>query len=247
MRLTVIGCGDAFGAGGRLNTCFHVKTPGTTFLIDCGATALIGLRAQGLKPNDIDAVFITHLHGDHFAGLVWLMLDAQYVSKRKSALVVAGPETLEQRFMATAEALYPGSTQGDGAAKLSFVTYQERMAVVVGGAIVKAFSVEHPSGATSYALRLEAGGKAVAFSGDTEWVDNMTRAAWDADLFICECYQYDVKTRYHLDYRTIAGNYDLLGARRVMLTHMGAAMLERTGEVDAGKFILAEDGLVLDL
>ena len=75
MRLTVIGCGDAFGAGGSLQTSFHVRAAGSTFLIDCGATTLIGMRRLGLQPNDIDTVFVTHLHGDHFGGLPWLLVD----------------------------------------------------------------------------------------------------------------------------------------------------------------------------
>ena len=50
MRLQVLGCGDAFGSGGRFHTCFHVDIPvdasGDAFLIDCGAAALIA-RSEG--------------------------------------------------------------------------------------------------------------------------------------------------------------------------------------------------------
>ena len=53
MKLTVVGCGDAFGSGGRLQTCYHVETTDTRFLIDCGATALIGLNRVGLDPNAV--------------------------------------------------------------------------------------------------------------------------------------------------------------------------------------------------
>ena len=40
MQLRFVGCGDAFGSGGRLNTCFHVSGREANFLIDCGASAL---------------------------------------------------------------------------------------------------------------------------------------------------------------------------------------------------------------
>ena len=92
MRLTMIGCGDAFGAGGRLQTSFHVRSAGSTFLIDCGVTSLIGMRRLGLQPNDIDTVFVSHLHGDHFGGLPWLLVDAIYVSNRTRPLIVTGPK-----------------------------------------------------------------------------------------------------------------------------------------------------------
>ena len=83
---------------GCLQTSFCVRAGGSTFLIDCGASVLIGMRRFGLAPNDVDSVFITHLHGDHFGGLPWLLIDAQYVSKRNRPLVVTGPPGIEQRF-----------------------------------------------------------------------------------------------------------------------------------------------------
>ena len=49
MRVQVLGCGDAFGSGGRFNTCFHVSVPEATFLVDCGASALIAMRRFGKR------------------------------------------------------------------------------------------------------------------------------------------------------------------------------------------------------
>lgn len=67
MRLQVLGCGDAFGSGGRFHTCFHVDASpdasvdarGGAFLIDCGACALIAIRRFGAEPNRIRTVFLT--------------------------------------------------------------------------------------------------------------------------------------------------------------------------------------------
>src|SRR3990170_8007217 len=171
MRLTIIGCGDAFGAGGRLQTSFQVRASRSTFLIDCGASTLIGLRRLGLQPNDIDTVFITHLHGDHFGGLLWLLIDALYVSKRTRPLVVTGPKGIEARFVAATEALYPGMTTIERAFDLSFIEYEERRAIEVGGVTVTPFEVRHPSGAPPYALRFASDGKVLAFTGDTGWVE----------------------------------------------------------------------------
>ena len=154
MRLTIIGCGDAFGAGGRLHTSFHVRSGASTFLIDCGASSLIGMHRLGLQPNDIDTVFVTHLHGDHFGGLPWLLIDAQYVSKRTRPLIVAGPKGIAARFATAAEALYPGITGVPGFA-LTFIEYQEQKPLTVGGVTVVPFEVKHPSGAPPYALRFE--------------------------------------------------------------------------------------------
>src|SRR6478735_11725692 len=110
MRLTVVGCGDAFGSGGRLQTCYLVDDGPKRFLIDCGATALIGLNRLRIDPNSIETIFISHLHGDHYAGLVWWLIHAQHVAKRTTPLTVVGPQGVRARFEAAAEALFPGST-----------------------------------------------------------------------------------------------------------------------------------------
>ena len=97
MQLRFVGCGDAFGSGGRGNTCFHVTGPSVNFLIDCGASSLPALKRCGIVRNDVDLILITHFHGDHFAGLPFFLLDAQF-SRRSRPLVIAGPEGIEARL-----------------------------------------------------------------------------------------------------------------------------------------------------
>jgi len=247
MRVTIIGCGDAFGAGGQLQTSFQVRGGSSTFLIDCGVTTLIGMRRLGLQPNDIETVFVTHLHGDHFGGLPWLLVDAIYVSMRKRPLIVTGPRGIEARFLTAAEALYPNITTAKRDFDLTFIEYQEQKPLAAGGVTVTPFEVKHPSGAPPYALRFEIEGKVLSFTGDTGWVEVLCEVARGADLFISECFQYDVVLPIHLDYATIDANYQRLGAKRVLLTHMGAAMLAKTGKVDASRYVIARDGMTLDL
>jgi ribonuclease BN (tRNA processing enzyme) len=247
MRVTIIGCGDAFGAGGQLQTSFQVRGTSSTFLIDCGVTTLIGMRRLGIQPNDIDTVFVTHLHGDHFGGLPWLLVDAIYVSMRKRPLMVTGPRGIEARFLTAAEALYPNITTVKRDFDLRFIEYEGRKPLMVGGITVTPFEVKHPSGAPPYALRFEIERKVLAFTGDTGWVEVLCEVARGADLFISECFQYDMSLPIHLDYATIDANYQRLGAKRVLLTHMGAAMLSNTGNVDASRYIIAHDGMTLDL
>jgi ribonuclease BN (tRNA processing enzyme) len=247
MRVTIIGCGDAFGAGGQLQTSFHVTSRASTFLIDCGTTTLIGMRRLGLQPNDIDMVCVTHLHGDHFGGLPWLLLDAQFVSNRKRPLTVTGPKGTEERFLTAAEALYPNITKNCGGFDLNFIAYDERVPLKLNGVSITAFEVVHPSGAPPYALRFELEGKVIGFTGDTGWTDNFLPAAEGADLFISECFQYDVNLPIHLDYKTIDANYERLNAKRVLLTHMGEAMLAALNQVDPSRYLVARDGMTLEL
>ncbi len=247
MKLTVVGCGDAFGSGGRLQTCFCVEGAGTRFLIDCGATTMIGLERLGLDPNSIGTIFISHLHGDHYSGLVWWLLHAQHVSRRTSPLTVVGPRGIAERFTAAAEALFPGSSKSALRYELRFAELETAVRSTFGQISVVPFEVSHPSGAPSYALRFSLGARTLAFSGDTEWVEALPQCADGADLFICECYGFDKQVPYHMTWRTIEANLPRLRARRLLLTHMNNEMLANLAFVRREGVLIAEDGLVLQV
>jgi len=247
MQLTIVGCGDAFGSGGRLQSCYHVAVGAHRFLIDCGATALIGVERCGLDPNTVDTIFISHLHGDHFSGLVWWMLHAQHVSRRTVPLTMVGPPGLTERLRVAAEALFPGSSAIPLRFELKFIEYTPAQPLAVGALRVTPFEVRHPSGAPSCALRFEAGGRTLAFSGDTEWAETLPLCAHGADLFMVECTTFDVAVPYHLSWRILESKLDLLAAKRYLLTHMGAEMLRNRAAVTDPRVLLAEDGLVLDI
>src|SRR5690349_5440453 len=152
MHLTVIGCGDAFGSGGHHNTCFHVTAGDRNVLIDCGASALVALKGQGIDPNTIDAVILSHLHGDHFGGIPFLMLDAQYMSRRERPLLFAGPPGSAARIPALMEAMFPGSAQTKFRFPWQIVEIPPGVPTDVLGLTVTSAEVIHFSGAPSTAL-----------------------------------------------------------------------------------------------
>ena len=248
MRLTVIGSGDAFGSGGRLQTCFHVDAGDTTFLVDCGASALIGMHREQLDPNEVDTIFISHLHGDHFAGLVWWKIHAHHTIRRSRPLTIAGPVGLKARFDQACEVLFPGSSRVEPRFETTFVEFEAEAPVEVDGTKLTAFAGKHPSGALSAALRLERGSKVLSYSGDTEWVDALVPCATGADLFITECYSYDeTKIPYHLNWQILSEKLEELAAKRIMLTHMNLNMLAAVEEVARADVLVAHDGRVIEL
>ncbi len=246
MKLTIIGCGDAFGSGGRSNTCFMLKSAKATLLVDCGASALPALKARNIDLNSIDGIVLSHLHGDHFGGLPFFLLDSQFLARRERPLTIAGPPGTRERVNAALEVFFPKST----GSKWRFEWRVQEIAVgepadVLGHSVVTA-EVIHQSGAPSTALRLSDGEKTFAYSGDTEWTDALVPIARDADLFICECYGYAGKLTGHMSWENLQPRLADLGAKQSMLTHMNPTMLARVDEARAAGVLVAEDGLVLE-
>jgi ribonuclease BN (tRNA processing enzyme) len=244
VRLTFLGSGDAFGSGGRMNACFLVEADSSRFLIDCGASALIALRRHGVDPNDIDSILVSHLHGDHFGGIPFLVLDSEFVSKRTAPLTIAGPPGAPERIEQAMEVLFPNSSQGDHGFALEIVEMQPERSHDVGQVQVTPQLVSHPSGAPPFALRIEVAGKVIAYTGDTEWTDSLVDAGRDADLLIAEAYHFDRPVAHHLDYRTLAAHLDEINPKRLVITHMSAEMLARHDSLDCE---FAEDGKTIEL
>lgn len=247
MRLTVVGSGDAFGSGGRFNTCFLVEGGGGTLALDFGASSLVGLKRLGLDPNVIDAVVLSHLHGDHFGGLPFLLLDCQFDSRRDKPLTIVGPPGTRERLPAVMEALFHGSSRSRWHYGLDIVDLPCRSPLRLLGFDLETIEVIHPSGAPSTGVRLRDGERLLAYSGDTEWTPALLDVARGADLLIIECFRFDRPAPYHLDFRTIEANRTRLDAKAIMLTHMGAEMLSHGAEIEARGYRIAHDGLVLDV
>jgi ribonuclease BN (tRNA processing enzyme) len=239
----LVGAGDAFGTDGRFQACVSVWAPEGHALLDCGATSLVALKRLSIDPGSIDAVLVTHLHGDHFGGLPFLILDGQF-SRRTRPLTIAGPPGLAVRLTATMEALYPGSSTVERRFQVQVVELPVRTETSVGPFRATAFAVDHASGAPSYALRLAAGGTTIACSGDTAWTDALLDAAAGADLFICEAYTYERAVRFHLPYAALREHRERLGCRRLLLTHPSPDLLAHRADLADE---LAEDGQIVAL
>jgi ribonuclease BN (tRNA processing enzyme) len=242
MHVTVVGSGDAFGSGGRFQTCIAVAPEpeaAPTVLVDCGATSMTALRQQQIDPNAVGTVIVSHLHGDHFGGLPFLVLDGQF-RRRTQDLTVVGPSGTQDRLLQAMEVLYPGSTSVRRRFEVRVVEHVDRHPFELDGLRVTPFEVRHASGAPAYALRVDSDGGSMAYSGDTEWTDALLDAADGVEVFLCEGYS-ETAVRWHLDIDTLSRHRDRLTCDELVLTHLSPSALA----LDLTDWTVAHDGLRL--
>lgn len=212
-------------------------------LLDCGATSLSALKRLGLDPGDIAAVFVSHLHGDHFGGLPFLVLDGQF-SRRTRPLTIVGPPGTAERLAEAMECLFPGSQAARRRFETSAIELGPESTTTVAGVRVSTWPARHPSGAPALILRLDLAGRTIAYTGDTAWTSAIADAAADADLLIAEAYYLDKEIPHHLSHADLLARRHQLTARRIVVTHMSADMLSHQQDL---AFEPAHDGLVIGL
>ncbi len=243
MKLTVLGCGDAFASGGRFNTSFLLDTGSRKVLLDCGASTLIRLKQEGITAFDIEGIIITHFHGDHYGGLPFLVISSVFEGKRDKPLHLFGPEGLKEKVRTLQGALYPGTEKLLDELQIH---YHEFIDEGWRGAMdieVWATKVVHAPPSNPHGVKVKIGGKVIGFSGDTEWTDSLIELASGTNLFICECNFWDKDGPGHLSYKKIQENKHLFQTKKLALTHLGTEVINQNPE----GILLLEDGMGLEV
>jgi ribonuclease BN (tRNA processing enzyme) len=247
MKLKIIGCGDAFGSGGRFHSCYLLDTSQGRLMLDCGANSPLALKRAGIAISSVDAIVISHCHGDHYGGLPFLFIDRMFVERGPKPLEIIGPPGIARRTAELSEALYPSLLSGPKEFEIRYRELEPGQANLWRGVSIAAYAVDHFSGSPSLALAISDGGKRFSFSGDSGWCGEVIEAGRGADLYLIECTTYSTITGMHLDYRTLSANFDRIGAKRYLLTHMSPEMLDAAKNIDRRRCILAEEGMSLDV
>lgn len=256
MRLTVVGSGDAFNAEGRFHSCYLLEGDDLgPVMVDFGATALAALHRLGRKGSDIRAFVLTHLHGDHCAGIPFLIIDSLFADTRSDPLRFVGPPGTEARVRALLDACYGAAIiERPGAPELEFHELSPGQSMSVGGFHLEthlAAHMEPPD--VALCLRFTAPqGQSVAFSGDTEMCEGLLAAADGVDILVAECSGLAPPMGRHCTWQDWRPVLPDLNVRRVLLTHLGRDMRQAVptllAEAPPGpRLDFADDGLILEI
>lgn len=244
VRVTILGSGDAYGSGGRLHSAYLIEAPGTTFLLDAGPTVLQGLKRIGRDSATIDYVVLSHLHGDHFGGVPFLLLEYRYERPRTRPFTVYGPRDTERRVQGCFQTLYEKTAHEPSPFPLRFEELTPRTPRTIGGVRFLPFPVPHVSELLCFGLRIEVAGRTIVYSGDSAWTEDFVAQSRGADLFICECSTYETRLDLHIAYPEIAARAKDLGCRRLLLSHLGSEVLRHAAELSLE---CATDGMTIEL
>ncbi|MGH7786568.1 MAG: MBL fold metallo-hydrolase [Candidatus Binatia bacterium] len=244
MTVRFLGTGDAFNARARCHASYLVVAPSTTFMLDCGPSTLLAMKRDGLDVDSVDAIFLSHLHGDHFAGLPFFFLTWVFDSPRQRPLTIVGPPGTEARVQDLYRAMYKDLAARPLPYAVHFVEVNGTVRTTVGAIEVRPFVVPHQQTETSLGFRIQVDGKTILYSGDTGWTEALVTHSRGADLFICECCFYETRVDFHLDYPRLAEHIPRFGCRRLVLSHCGREVLAHRDEIPEE---ISYDGLIVEV
>jgi len=232
VTVTLLGTGDAFASFGRSQAGYLIDAPAGRILMEAGPCLMQTLKGGGFSTDSFDLLLISHLHGDHYGGLPFLILDYMWETRRKKALTIAGPAKLEERTWSLMRTMFPHFELDKIKHKLKFVVLEPGRSTRLGKFKVSAIRSPHTKPDISLSLRVDGGGKSIVFSGDSGWNDELVDFSAGADLFLCECTYFEsAHLDFHINYPQLAANRDKFKVRRMVLTHLGREVLSREDEI----------------
>jgi ribonuclease BN (tRNA processing enzyme) len=195
------------------------------YVFDAPPTLLPHLRHLGLPPTDIQAVFISHFHGDHFLGLPFLFLDYLYLTPRQSDLLIVGPPGIEAKSEGLADMAFPGLSGADAGYRRVYVEAQPGGEQSLADAHFQALRMRHAGEKLEcFGYKLRLGGMTVAYTGDTEMCDEIFLLAEGADVLVMDCSYCEGEGPEHLGLQGVLEVRRRVSPRTtIILTHLDEA------------------------
>jgi len=218
LELSFLGSGNAFAAGGRYWSSFLAND---RYLFDAPPTLLPHLKQRGRPLNDIEVIFLSHFHGDHFMGLPFLFLEYVYLTERRDDLWIVGPPGVEAKVEAFANQCYPEITREAGYHR-RYVEAQPGADQFVNEIAFRSFPMNHVNDKLQcFGYRVHVGGEVIAYTGDTMFCEEIFDLAEGARVLVADCTYAEGEGPEHMglnDLRVIRKR--LSPETTILLTHL---------------------------
>lgn len=261
MKIVLLGTGTPYPEADRFGSAILIEVGGEKLLFDCGRGAVIRLSDAGANVNEIDRIFLTHLHSDHVVGLPDLWLTG-WLLGRRTALQVWGPPGTNSLTKGLAEAFRFDVETRESTQELSNSDAEIRAHEIQEGDIyhqgkikVTAFVVDHGPVKPAFGYRVEYSGHSVVISGDTKFSENLVHFAKGADCLIHSAWSISSENPTPPALRSVASAED--AAQVFGMTHPKLAVIyhykDSAGMQEAiragykGQFIIGKDLMTIHI
>jgi ribonuclease BN (tRNA processing enzyme) len=252
MKLTILGSGTVVPSGTRNSAGYFVELSDARVMMDCGAGTVHALARYGLPWEQMTHLFISHFHVDHVGELASLFFAFRYGMKtdRREPFTIVGPRGLD-RVMDGLKLAF-GSNLFDTKFPLTVRMVSPGEQIEVGGDSTLSV-MKTPHTPESLAVRIESGGRALCYTGDTAYDDELARFFQSADVLISECSFLQPREGVpHLSISEAARLASQAGASKLIVTHFYFDADERALKNElkaayAGEVIVGSDGLTIEV
>lgn len=242
-----IGSGNAFNENGRNSQCILIKfgleleeksNSSNTLFVDFGPQSVSELRKKNFDFNSFDHILLTHFHGDHIAGIPFLILNFKYLLKRDKTINIIGPEGTKEIIEKLYLLYFPGSEINWKEINVQFLIINPKNELNLNDEIiVQSFPMHHKKESLGYKIINKKSNKIIAVSGDTGLNSELKNLRENANLFICECSSIKRLNNLHLAYDEI---YELFKEdSNIILNHVSNEIVNNEENI---KYKIANDG-----
>lgn len=185
MEVSFLGSANAFASEGRLWSSFIVDGK---YQFDAPPTMLPQLKNLGIPLEDIEVIFITHFHGDHFVGLPFLLLEYVYMTQRTTDLTIVGPPGCKEMLEDFATRVYPNIIKDAGYQRI-YVDAKPGEEQRAGSLTFTSEPMNHvkKDGLHAMGYRVKIGDKILSYTGDTMFCEEAVRLGDGADVYVVDC------------------------------------------------------------
>jgi ribonuclease BN (tRNA processing enzyme) len=219
MEIHFLGVGEACD-GNQPNTSILLKTAAEEtagrILLDCGFSVPHQYLSLNPAAEELEILWISHFHGDHFLGTPLLLLWFWEMNREKP-LNIIGPPGVEAKVKQAMELAYPNLKSRFGFPLLFHEITPEKQLLVSDSSFRGAYN-EHSQPCLS--LRLELQGKSIFYSGDGRPTPQSRSLVHGCDIVIHEAYRFEDSVPGHGSIRTCLAFARGAGAKRLALVHI---------------------------
>jgi ribonuclease BN (tRNA processing enzyme) len=220
MDIEFLGSSNAFASEGRTWSSFIVDRK---FQFDAPPTLLPQLKRLGVALDEIEVIFISHYHGDHFVGLPFLLLEYCYLTPRTKDLHIVGPPGCEEWIEDFSNKVYPNITRDAGYRRF-YTDARPGETQAAGPLTFRALPMNHvKESMQAFGYRVQIGGKTIAYTGDTMFCEEAIELGDGADVYIVDCTYSEGSGPEHMGLDDVKIIRDRISPETTMvLTHLNS-------------------------